>query len=55
MKMDKKIGLRVDDTTLKILDGASQLYQSSMSELIRMAVAKSFALQVAEYQLNQNK
>ena len=55
MKMDKKIGLRVDDTTVKILIGASQLYNSSMSALIRIAVAKSFALQVAEHQLNQNK
>ena len=55
MKMDKKIGLRVDESTLKILDSASQLYKSSMSELIRMAVAKSFALQVAEHKLNQTK
>ena len=52
-KLDKKIGLRVDETTLKILDGASQLYKSSMSELIRIAVARQFSMQVAEHKMKK--
>lgn len=55
MKMDKKIGLRVDETTLKILDGASVIYNSSISELIRIAVARQFSMQVAEHQMKQQK
>jgi len=52
-KLDKKIGLRVDETTLKILDGASQIYNTGMSELIRIAVARQFSMQVAEHKLKK--
>ena len=55
MKLNKKIGFRVDETTLRILDGSSVIYNSSISELIRIAVARQFSMQVAEHQMNQQK
>ena len=41
IKKNKTIGIRTDDHFLKILEGASKMYNASKSEIIRSAVART--------------
>ena len=45
-KKTKTIGIRTDDHFLKILEGASKMYNASKSEIIRSTVARTHGIPV---------
>lgn len=45
-KKTKTIGIRTDDHFLKILEGASKMYNESKSEIIRSTVARTHGIPV---------
>lgn len=50
IKKNKTIGIRTDDHFLKILEGASKMYNASKSEIIRSAVARTYGMPVIHYE-----
>ena len=59
IKKNKTIGIRTDDHFLKILEGASKMYNTSKSEIIRSAVARTYGMPVIHHEtvegLNRQK
>lgn len=49
IKKNKTIGIRTDDHFLKLLEGASKMYNASKSEIIRSAVARTYGMPVIHY------
>ena len=50
IKKNKTIGIRTDDHFLKILEGASKMYNASKSEIIRSAVTRTYGMPVIHYE-----
>ena len=48
-KKNRTIGIRTDDHFLKLLEGASKMYNASKSEIIRSAVARTYGMPVIHY------
>ena len=49
IKKNKTIGIRTDDHFLKILEGASKMYNASKSEIIRSVVPRTYGMPVIHY------
>ena len=48
-KKNRTIGIRTDDHFLKILEGASKMYNASKSEIIRSTVARTHGIPAIQY------
>jgi hypothetical protein len=55
-KKTRTIGIRTDEHFIRLLEGASKMYNASKSEIIRSAVSRTYGVPVIQYEtVNQNK
>jgi hypothetical protein len=50
IKKTKTIGIRTDEHFIKLLETASEIYNTSKSELLRNAVVQCYGLNVIQYE-----
>ena len=50
IKKTKTIGIRTDEHFIKLLETASEIYNTSKSELLRNAVMQCYDLNVIQYE-----
>ena len=49
-KKNRTIGIRTDEHFIKLLKGAFKMYNTSKSEIIRSAVARTYGMPVIQYE-----
>ena len=49
-KKNRTIGIRTDEHFIRLLEGASKMYNASKSEIIRSAVARTYGMPVIHYE-----